>query len=50
MIKVYEQDFHVRGTSNEVITYWIDITLGYNFVSGQGLMLLISRTDDLLET
>ena len=46
LVKIYEQDFIVRGTNNELITYWFDLTLGYNFLVGAGMKVLLSRNDN----
>lgn len=43
LVKIYEQNFDVRGSNNEVITYWMDLALGYNFMVSPGVKVVISE-------
>lgn len=37
--------FTIRGAKNELITYSYDMTVGYNFMVGSGMRVLLSRND-----
>jgi hypothetical protein len=45
LVKLYEHSFKVRGNKNELVTYWYEMMIGYNFMVGSGLKVLLTRTD-----
>ena len=45
LVKLYEKDFVVRGAHDDLISYWYEMTIGYNFLVGHGIKVLLSRTD-----
>lgn len=49
LVKLYEHSFTVRGAKNELVTYWYEMLIGYNFMVGSGIKVLISRKDQDFE-
>lgn len=46
LVKLFEKPFLVRGAKNELITYWYEMVIGYNFMVGSGIKVLLTRTDN----
>jgi hypothetical protein len=45
LVKLYEKTFSIRGAKNSLITYWYEMAIGYNFMVGSGIKVLLSRND-----